>query len=327
MKQQSVKPKSVKPKSETGSTSELNGPTSLVNQLIVLGAGYLGQKVALQAVERGFQRVVGIRRQQLSLAHVDTLALDLLESEGQSSLKALCKSLVTSRSSDSGKLQRVGIFYCLSPDSGDEDAYRSVYQKGLSTLLRILDESGAPEEFHVVLASSTSVYQDHDGSWVDESTTDERPPTHGTGRMIYEGERLLRHSTVQSTILRFGGIYGPERRYFVERVRHRQEPLFDGQPLFSNRIHVHDAATMVHFCLQNRSCHGQTFNGVDCDPAARNDVIQYLWSQFGDSRITLEHTSNLSAIRHRGNKRVKSEKIRSLGFSFKFPSYKEGYGF
>jgi nucleoside-diphosphate-sugar epimerase len=292
-------------------------------QLVILGAGYLGQRTAQEALRRGLRQIVALRRRPLKIPSVDTYTLDLESSGATQELQKLFKRFTDPESPHPPK--KVGILYCLSPDSFELSAYDFVYIQGLTKLLKALENAPNPDLFHVILTSSTSVYQENTGDWVDETTTDHSPPREGNARIIYEGEELLKASSVPWTILRFGGIYGPQRFSFLSRVAQGLEPLYLGKTLYTNRIHIDDGASMILFCLENSLCMGEVFNAVDCEPAARNDVVSYLWNHFGNREIPLRKTLELNEIRHRGNKRCRSDKIRSLGFNYAFPTFREGY--
>ena len=138
------------------------------------------------------------------------------------------------------------IFYTAAPDTHDDAAYRSVYVEGLNNLLHALAQEGRHPR-RVFLTSSTGVYGESSGAWVDETSPTE--PTEFAGIRLLEGERLLLESPFPATILRLGGIYGPGRASLIERVRRGEIVWGDESPVYFNRIHRDDAAGVLHHLI------------------------------------------------------------------------------
>ena len=118
------------------------------------------------------------------------------------------------------------VFYTASADGMDDRAYRTAYVDGLRHLLAALD--GHPIR-RIVFASSTGVYAQSHGEWVDEESPAE--PTHFSGKRLLEGERLLALARFPATVVRFAGIYGPGRARLVERVRRGEAVVPGGGPV------------------------------------------------------------------------------------------------
>jgi nucleoside-diphosphate-sugar epimerase len=118
---------------------------------------------------------------------------------------------------------------------------RAVYVDGL---LNVLDHLPRPVT-RLVYASSTGVYGQSEGEWVDERTTPS--PRTESGRICLEAEQRLhdwtdnRGGTITAVTLRFAGLYGPGRvvrRALVERG----EPIPGDPAKMFNLIHIDDAA-------------------------------------------------------------------------------------
>src|SRR5205085_6200425 len=91
------------------------------------------------------------------------------------------------------------VVHCASSRGGDADQYRRIYRDGVVNLLQSFP--GA----RIVFTSSTSVYGQRDGSWVDENSPAE--PGTAKGEILREAEEIvLAHDGI---VLRLGGIYGP----------------------------------------------------------------------------------------------------------------------
>src|SRR5262249_24372667 len=124
------------------------------------------------------------------------------------------------------------VFYTASADAMDDRSYRSAYVDGLRYLLAALEGHTIRR---IVFTSSTGVYAQSRGEWVDEDSPAE--PTAFSGKRLLEAERLLRLARFPTTVVRFAGIYGPGRARLVERVRQGNAAIPAGGPVYANRIH------------------------------------------------------------------------------------------
>lgn len=204
------------------------------------------------------------------------------------------------------------LLHCLAPASRDEAAYRAIYVDALQRLLIAL-----PDAPRIAFVSSTAVYGDHHGAPVDETT--ECHPAEFNGRVLRAAEQWLQDCGRQALILRLGGIYGPGRDMLLRRV-HSGTPLaVSDPPLYSNRIHVDDAARAICHLLE-QDARG-IYNVVDDDPAAQHDVLDWL-----SARLALAPLTRVSADRARDNKRVLNTRLRASGLALDYPDFRAGYG-
>jgi len=213
------------------------------------------------------------------------------------------------------------VFYTAAPNGPDEAAYRAIYVDGLRYVLEALvRQHQSPQR--VLLTSSTAVYAQSGGEWVDETSPTE--PQHFTGRRVLEGERVLLDGPFPATVLRLGGIYGPGRTSLIERVRQRLATCRDGPPLYTNRIHRDDCAGALHH-LMTLSQADSLYIGVDHEPADYCDVIHWLAAQLGAPPPRVEASSGTDTRRHRTNKRCRHDKLIGSGYVFRYPTFHEGY--
>jgi nucleoside-diphosphate-sugar epimerase len=213
-----------------------------------------------------------------------------------------------------------GIVYSTSPSGGAEEAYEAAYVTGLENLLAAV----GGQSLRVILTSSTAVYGQSDGEWVDETSTTE--PASATARVVLAGERLLAASGLSTTSVRFGGIYGPGRTRLIERVRRGGATLSAPSvpPQFTNRVHVDDCAGILRHLL-GLSDIAATYNGVDSDPATADDVDRWLATELGVS-LGQGTSSTPETGGLRGNKRCSNARLLASGYTFIFPTFREGYG-
>jgi nucleoside-diphosphate-sugar epimerase len=174
--------------------------------------------------------------------------------------------------------------------------------------------------------STTGVYGDHDGAWVDETT----PVSPGSARAV---QRVLAERQWQTTglpvhIFRLAGIYGPGRGPF-EKVRDgtARRILKPGQ-VFS-RIHVEDIAQAVMASMDHPNP-GAVYNVCDNDPAPPEDVLSLAAAllglpeppgvAYGDAEMTPMARSFYAETKRVRNDRLK----RDLRVVLRYPTYREG---
>ncbi len=218
------------------------------------------------------------------------------------------------------------LVFAASADESNEVSYRSLYLDGLRNVLEVLVRKGAPLH-RVVFTSSTSVYGQTSGEWVDESSATNPPGF--SGHVMLEAERMVADwSAERGSIgfsVRFGGIYGSGRTRLIDLVRSRRATCGDGPPRFTNRIHIDDCAGVLHHLLRSESP-ASIWLGVDDDPAEQCTVYNWLAERLGvppPSRAPWDPGSVRGA--ERSNKRCSNARLHAAGYRFRHPSFREGY--
>lgn len=265
--------------------------------VLIAGCGDLGIEVGLRFAAAG-ERVVGLRRRPERLPRsIEGRAVDLAKQSPE--IPADTRLLVVA----------------IAPKESSEEAYRGAYVDGVCNVLDAVRGSGTQPK--IIFVSSTAVYGTAEGGWVDERTLP--VPMSPTAAMIRNAERRLHARERGAIVLRLGGLYGPGRRSLIDRVRSGQA-LIPQNPVYSNRIHRDDAAAaIVH--LAGIEHPAPVYLGVDEEPADRGEVIRFLAREMG-----MAEPAESVAQRPRGaNKRCCSGRLRSTGFAFEYPSYREGY--
>ena len=165
--------------------------------VLIAGCGDVGSRLATQLLVAGWQ-VHGLRRDVSKLPEgVIGVAGDLFNEE--------CPATWPVGAVDY-------LVYCAAATDHDEEGYRKAYVQGLQNVLSWLDDYGqAPER--VIFVSSSSVYGQQDGAWVDE--TCETVATGYSGRLMLEAEQVALNSGIPASVLRLTGIYGPGREWLL----------------------------------------------------------------------------------------------------------------
>ena len=285
-----------------------------MTRIAILGCGYVGLSLGRQLVPA--HDVVGVRRSTEGCREIERAGFDAVQAD------------VT----DDEALERVPdadvLVFTASSGGRGAKAAREVYVDGLRT---VIEHFGARPETpdRLVYTSSTGVYGDHDGAWVDETTAIE--PTTDKTRVLAEAERLALAATeygVDGTVARFAGLYGPER-YRLER--YLDGPVTEG---YLNMVHRADAAGAIRFLLDTDTARGETVLVVDDEPVAKWEFADWLAEECDvprpEKRTKAERLAagDLSAAARRRietSKRCSNAKLRELGYDYSYPTYREGY--
>lgn len=280
-----------------------------MSRILIAGCGDVGTRLGLVLAADG-DEVRGLRRNPSSLpAGIAAVRGDLATGDGLRDAADGVQVLV----------------YAAAADGFTDDAYRAAYVDGLRRMLDALAVANAPLE-RVLFTSSTAVYGQSDGSWVDEESPTE--PQGFSGRRLLEAERLLLGSGHPAAVLRLAGIYGPGRTRLIDEVRGGAASVPDGgEPLWTNRIHADDCAGALRHLIRlptDAAMHG-LWLGVDDEPSDRAVVLDWLADRLAVSRPRRVPTGDAPARMRPGNKRCRNAKLRSTGYAFLFSTFREGY--
>jgi nucleoside-diphosphate-sugar epimerase len=178
--------------------------------------------------------------------------------------------------------------------------------------------------------STTGVYGNRDGGWVDEGAA--LIPTGERGRRRVEAEAgwldLWRRHGVPVHIFRLPGIYGPGRSAF-DALRAGSAKRIDKPGQVFSRIHVDDLASVLIGSI-NRPRPGAVYNVSDDDPSPPADVVAHAAAllQMPAPRLVPLKAAGLSPMAlsfYDDNKRVSNRLIKTeLGVSLRYPDYRAG---
>jgi nucleoside-diphosphate-sugar epimerase len=272
-------------------------------KIVIVGAGYVGSALAMRLIRKGHEVWTARRsapRPEEVIPGAKPLTLDVARDVGLEQLPVDVDAVV----------------FAVSPGASSDEAYRSVYPVGVSNLL-----SRAPSA-RMLLVSSTSVYGQDSGEWVDETSPAE--PPNFMGRRILEAEQLLL-ADAKHIVVRASGIYGPGRTSLIERVRSGEARL-PASTVYTNRIHRDDLARALHFLLE-RPQQGGCFVATDTEPVELGQLLVWLASRLSvPSPPVLEATGTEARTRHRFSRRCLPQRLQALGFTWRYPTFREGYG-
>ena len=284
-----------------------------MSKVLIAGLGDVGCQLANELIEAN-HLVWGIKRRVLpEFEKSKGCHLILADLEKPATLESLPQDIEY-------------VVYCPAPGSRSEESYRQIYIQGLLNLCEGLNLSAIKRFFYI---SSTGVYGQNQGEWVDE-LSDTRPGKY-SGRVLLEAERLLHQQPMPTTVIRFAGIYGPGKYQMLRQIVQGNIQI-QTSDVYTNRIHRDDAARMIHFLIEQdmKKCPlAQTYIGVDDKPCSKNEIcawiFQSLSKRFGEKLISpLQYVEDKQEIINK-NKRCSNKKIKEEGFVFEFRDYESGY--
>lgn len=172
--------------------------------------------------------------------------------------------------------------------------------------------------------STTGVYGDWGGAWVDEGS-ELRPNNERLKRRVAAEKEWRAHG---GHVFRLAGIYGPTRSA-IEDIRAGEARRIDKPNQVFSRIHVDDIAQTVVASMFAPNA-GSVYNVCDDAPAPAHEVVEYGCRLLGvkpPPLIPFEQAelSPMGREFYAANRRVRNGKIKKeLGISLYYPSYKEG---
>ena len=284
--------------------------------VVILGCGYVGLELGRQLRERGHE-VVGVRRSADGIEAVQRAGLEAVQAD------------VT----DPDDLDRVpdadALVFAASSGGRGADAARRVYVDGLRTAIEAFGSRSSPPD-RLVYTSSTGVYGDHGGDWVDEETPLE--PTTEKTEVLVEAERIARETVadygIDGTVARYAGLYGPDR-YRLER--YVEGPVTEG---YLNMVHRDDAAGAVRDLLEEDLARDEAVLVVDDEPVSKWEFADWLAAECGEDppekrtkeeRLAEADLSEAARRRIQTSKRCSNDRLRALGYDPAYPTFRAGY--
>lgn len=269
-------------------------------RVVVAGLGDVGGRASATLAAAGHE-VVGVRRSDApGPPGVTMVRGDLTDATLAERLPADVDALLVT----------------VSSDGRDPALYRAAYVDGPSTLLAGLARRGDAIR-RVLFTSSSAVYGQQGGEWVDEDSPTE--PSSATARVLVEAERAHLDGPFPATVVRLTGIYGPGRTRLVDLVRDGRA-VVGSTPSWTNRIHAADAGdALVH--LLGLDDPAPVYVGTDDEPADRVEVYRWLADHLGVEGPRVDD----DAAPDRGSKRCSNALLRSTGWVPAYPTFREGY--
>jgi dTDP-4-dehydrorhamnose reductase len=281
-----------------------------MSTLLCFGFGYCAQYYVAEFGRR-FSRVIGTTRgagnvQQTAAKYaVETLAF---AGAATAEIKAA--------------IADADMLLVSTPPTQDIDPVLSVFSDTIA---------GASKLKSVVYLSTTGVYGDHGGAWVDETTMPTASSQRGRARLLAETawRRLGERSQKSVAILRLAGIYGPQRNALTQLRAGAAKRIIKPGQVFG-RIHVADIAAVIDKVFAVAA--SGVFNVTDDEPAPPQDVIAFAADLLGIAPPpdiafvdAVKTMSPMALSFYAECRRVRNDRLkRDLGISLRYPNYREG---
>ena len=275
-----------------------------MNHLLCFGFGFSAQALA-KRLDPSHWRVTGTSRSAAGAAKITAQGFEGVVFDALDSIPKTVTHIVSS-----------------APPDANGDPVLLRFSEGL--------KAAAQHVKWVAYLSTTGVYGDHAGAWIDEETALTPNTERGSRRVAAEATwvALWHAHGLPVHVFRLAGIYGPGRNVFLSLLNGTAKRVIKENQIFS-RIHVEDIAGVLEASL-HRPNPGRCYNVADDFPCPPQDVVLYAAEMlavapppetpFAEAELSPMARSFYADSKRTRNNRVKEE----LGYQFQYPTYHEG---
>ncbi len=276
------------------------------NVLLVFGLGYSAKELTRLLVPQGW-RVIGTTRRAEERETIAATGAEPLVWPGDDVGPAL--------------RQASHVLISAGPDNDGDPVLSALHDRFASGEL--------PAEWLGYL-STTAVYGDHTGGWVDETTPLTPASQRGKWRVKAENawQQLYKKASLPVHIFRLAGIYGPGRGPFAKVRAGTARRIIKENQLFS-RIHVEDIAQVLMASMLKPNP-GAIYNLCDDDAAPPEDVIAFAAELLNlpipvAEKFEVAEMTAMARSFYGESKKVRNDRIKQeLGVRLKYPNYRMG---
>ncbi len=181
----------------------------------------------------------------------------------------------------------------------------------------------------ITYLSATSVYGNHDGGWVNESSETKPKSFSGINRLQAENQwlKFSNENKLPLQIFRLSGIYSVENNILI-RLLSGQAKIVKKENHFFSRIHVEDIANLLFYSMKKFKSN-QIYNVSDDKPASQEEIASY-----GSKLLKVKSPvfMELDALEdgmlkdfYKDSKKVDNQKVKNFfDYQLTYPTYKEG---
>jgi nucleoside-diphosphate-sugar epimerase len=279
--------------------------------VLIIGCGDTGRRLAALYRAEGRQ-VAGVVRSEASTRALEAVGIRPIRTDLDAN---------TLPSLPSGGAR---VFYFAPPIDVGKDDVR------IERLLDHLELTGLPARF--LYLSTTGVYGDCEGRWIDESES-LKPSTYRAQRRIAAEDAVRRwcgDHGIDWMVLRVPAIYGPGR-LLTERLKSGMPTVKPEECSFTNRIHIDDLVTVCHAVMEDAKG-GSVYNVSDGHPSTITDYLFLLAELTGMPKPPLISMQDAERMLSpsimsfmKESKRIKNEKLlQETGLTLRYPDLKSG---
>lgn len=233
----------------------------MTKQLLILGCGYVGSAVAIAARSKGY----GVK--------AVTRNGGILDSLGEIGVEGFRGAVETDAWKGFAGSDVDWVLNCVSAAQPGLDGYRQSYVEGNRSLGQWMEAIGFSGK--ALYTSSVAVYPDSGGDWVGEEAA---APHSERARILLEAEALFSEAggPCRNTVLRLGGIYGPNRGFLARRVKESEGSLPGTGDYYLNLIRLEDIVSALLAVFESEGDDSGVYNLVDGEPMLKAALVQGL---------------------------------------------------
>jgi nucleoside-diphosphate-sugar epimerase len=280
---------------------QVNLPINTPEKLLHLGFGDLGMQL-VPLLDSSAYSITGVCRRAYAqnYSHLRIRNHDLFQRETFTELLQQAFDVIV---------------ISMTPAVRSDEGYQQAYVQTCDYLIQQLQQVNWRPRL-ILFVSSTSVYAQSSGEWVDENSLTE--PTEFNGKRLLEAEARLRQSGFPVCVVRFSGIYGPGRDRLINQVKTGK---LSASNAYTNRIHIEDCARVLAHLIQLQKVKSleSVYLASDSCPATLNQVHLWLAEKMAIKNSTIAGESVP------GGKRISNSRLLSSGFEFLYEGFEEGY--
>lgn len=272
-------------------------------KILIIGCGDIGYPAGMALQAAGHQ-ITGLKRQP-----------DQLDSDFPMIRADICQV----ESLKNVQLDFDAVLFIVSPDNRQESAYQRLFGDGLNNVLAHFAKGDKPPKW--LMVSSTSVYGQNQGEWVDENSATQ--PDNPCSQWLVAAEQSLWADNPENCIVRFSGIYGAGRESLLRRAASGASVQYN-PPLYTNRIHRDDCVAVLVFLIEKQLLGELAHNcylATDDYPVTQWEIMNWLAEQYGYPPPVQVNSAGDTAQ----NKRCLNTRLKSIGYRFLYPGYRDGY--
>ncbi|MBJ7536446.1 SDR family oxidoreductase [Marinomonas transparens] len=269
-----------------------------MSDILIAGCGDLGSGLAIELIKKG-HKVTGVRRTGCRFPD---------------GVQGITGDLVTMKDEVLPDADLVVLI--MTPQGRTEESYRTAYFDTAQVIIRRYQSMAKPPR--VLFVSSTSVYGQNQGEWVDESTIAE--PSSATAKVLVETEQALA-AALPSVSVRCSGIYGPGRYRLLDKIVSGEDW---GPNSWTNRVHRDDVVSalmaLAQCALEENTMPDQVIV-TDQTPVSMWEVKLWLATALGVSPTV----NNITDFFPKTGKRLEAKYLFLKGWKPNYSSYTTGY--
>ncbi|HYG77399.1 MAG TPA: NAD-dependent epimerase/dehydratase family protein [Planctomycetota bacterium] len=285
--------------------------------ILIAGCGYRGKRLAQRLIAHGYS-VRGLTRSAEHAAAFEKLGIVPFIGD------------VTKPDSLRGMGEGVtAVYHLMGSMNGSDEQLQALHVDGTRNLLTELSRTpGLPKISRYIYESSTAVYGQIDGEWVDETAP--RTPSSKMGKLRVAAEDILlnayREHGLPLIILRPSSIYRPEG-VINRKIREGTYSLTSDPEKLMNHIYIEDFLDVMAAAL-TRGTPGEAYNVSDDEPKRGIDYVSHIAELMGAPQPRVDFNpppGGCTDLIRASNKRCSNQKLkRDFGLALRFPTYREG---